>query len=194
SMISSPRPTRAEASDCANAEIDGADAVMYSGKTSVGEFPIVAVETMARIIEKTEELGAERIAPLGSIPHTRGGAITRAAAEVGEILGVKYLVTFTQSGDSAKRMSRLRSSIPLLAFTPDAATHNELALSWGVAPYQVASVANSDEMVGQVDQALQADGLAEPGDLVVVVSGAPVGVPGTTNAMQVHRIGDLDRA
>jgi len=194
SMISSPRPTRAEASDCANAVLDGADAVMLSGETSVGDYPIVAVETMARIIENTEELGAERIAPLGSIPHTRGGAITRAAAEVGEILGVKYLVTFTQSGDSAKRMSRLRSSIPLLAFTPDGSTHNELALSWGVASYQVPSVANSDEMVAQVDQTLRANGLAEPGDLVVVVSGAPVGVPGTTNAMQVHRIGELPGA
>ncbi len=194
SMISSPRPTRAEASDCANAVLDGADAVMLSGETSVGDYPILAVETMARIIENTEELGAERIAPLGSIPHTRGGAITRAAAEVGEILGVKYLVTFTQSGDSANRMSRLRSSIPLLAFTPDAATHNELALSWGVASYQVPSVANSDEMVAQVDQTLQANGLAEPGDLVVVVSGAPVGVPGTTNSLQVHRIGDIAKS
>src|SRR5690554_283199 len=193
SMISSPRPTRAEASDCANAVLDGADAVMLSGETSVGEFPIIAVETMARIIENTEQLGAERIAPLGSIPHTRGGAITRAAAEVGEILGVKYLVTFTQSGDSARRMSRLRSSIPLLAFTPDTPTHNALALSWGVTPYQVPRVANSDEMVGQVDQTLRANGLAEQGDLVVVVSGAPVGVPGTTNSMQVHRIGALGR-
>ena len=191
SMISSPRPTRAEASDCANAVLDGADAVMLSGETSVGDYPIVAVETMARIIENTEQLGAHRIAPLGSIPHTRGGAITRAATEVGEILGAKYLVTFTQSGDSAKRMSRLRSGIPLLAFTPDAATHNELALSWGVDPYQVPSVANSDEMVAQVDQTLRAHGLAEPGDVVVVVSGAPVGVPGTTNSMQVHRIGEV---
>src|SRR5690606_5109494 len=191
SMISSPRPTRAEASDCANAVLDGADAVMLSGETSVGDYPIVAVETMARIIENTEEMGAHRIAPLGSIPHTRGGAITRAAAEVGEILGVKYLVTFTQSGDSAKRMSRLRSSIPLLAFTPDPSTHNELALSWGVESHQVPTVSNSDEMVAQVDQTLRANGLAEAGDLVVVVSGAPVGVPGTTNAMQVHRIGDI---
>src|SRR5690554_179002 len=193
SMISAPRPTRAEASDCANAVLDGADAVMLSGETSVGEYPIEAVRTMARIIESTEELGRERIAPLGWSPQTRGGAITHAAAEVGQTLAVKYLVTFTQSGDSARRMSRLRSSIPLLAFTPDTPTHNALALSWGVTPYQVPRVANSDEMVGQVDQTLRANGLAEQGDLVVVVSGAPVGVPGTTNSMQVHRIGDLDR-
>ncbi|HEY5516388.1 MAG TPA: pyruvate kinase, partial [Pengzhenrongella sp.] len=118
SMISAPRPTRAEASDCANAVLDGADAVMLSGETAMGDFPIEAVRTMARIIENTEEFGAERIAPLGSSPHTHGGAITRAAAEIGESLDVKYLVTFTQSGDSARRMSRLRSTIPLLAFTP----------------------------------------------------------------------------
>ena len=190
SMISAPRPTRAEASDCANAVLDGADAVMLSGETSVGEYPIEAVRTMARIIESTEELGRERIAPLGSTPHTRGGAITRAAAEIGEILGVKYLVTFTQSGDSARRMSRLRSGLPLLAFTPDAAVRNVLSLSWGTQSYEVPSVDSTDAMVRQVDTTLQANGLAETGDLVVVVAGAPVGVAGSTNSILVHRIGD----
>ncbi|MHB1488902.1 MAG: pyruvate kinase, partial [Cellulomonas sp.] len=150
SMISAPRPTRAEASDCANAVLDGADAVMLSGETSVGEYPIEAVRTMARIIENTEELGRERMAPLGSSPHTRGGAITRAAAEVGETLDVKYLVTFTQTGDSARRMSRLRSAIPLLAFTPIASVRSVLSLSWGVQSYQVPAVANTDAMVAQV--------------------------------------------
>lgn len=131
SMISSPRPTRAEASDCANAILDGADAVMLSGETSVGDFPIEAVETMAKIVEATEELGRERIAPLGSTPHTRGGAITRAAAEIGETLGVKYIVTFTQSGDSARRFARLRSPLQHLAFTPRSDVRSVLALSWG---------------------------------------------------------------
>jgi pyruvate kinase len=190
SMTNNPRPTRAEASDCANAVLDGADAVMLSGETSVGDYPIVTVQTMARIIEATEEAGRERIAPLGSTPHTRGGAITRAAAEIGEILGVKYLVTFTQSGDSARRMSRLRSSIPLLAFTPQEHVRNVLSLSWGTQTYQVPEVENTDSMVGQVDTTLQANGLAEVGDLVVVVSGAPVGQPGTTNSILVHKIGD----
>ncbi|MFC8921760.1 pyruvate kinase [Cellulosimicrobium sp. NPDC057127] len=190
SMTTNPRPTRAEASDCANAVLDGADAVMLSGETSVGDYPIVTVQTMARIIEATEEAGRERIAPLGSTPHTRGGAITRAAAEIGEILGVKYLVTFTQSGDSARRMSRLRSSIPLLAFTPREHVRNVLSLSWGTQTYQVPEVENTDAMVGQVDTTLQANGLAEVGDLVVVVSGAPVGQPGTTNSILVHKIGD----
>jgi pyruvate kinase len=169
--------------------LDGADAVMLSGETSVGDYPILTVETMARIIEATEEAGRERIAPLGSTPHTRGGAITRAAAEIGETLGVKYLVTFTQSGDSARRMSRLRSSIPLLAFTPEQHVANTLALTWGTSEYLVPKVENVDAMVEQVDLTLQDQGLAEKGDLVVVVSGAPVGVPGTTNSILVHRIG-----
>jgi pyruvate kinase len=190
SMISAPRPTRAEASDCANAVLDGADAVMLSGETSVGDYPIEAVRTMARIIENTEELGRERMAPLGSTPHTRGGAITRAAAEVGEIVGVKFLVTFTQSGDSARRMSRLRSPIPLLAFTPVTTVRNVLSLSWGVQSFEVAQVGSTDEMVAQVDQTLRANGLAELGDYVVVVSGAPVGVAGTTNSILVHKIGE----
>ncbi|MCL2465141.1 MAG: pyruvate kinase, partial [Micrococcales bacterium] len=129
SMIGNPRPTRAEASDCANAVLDGADAVMLSGETAVGDYPIEAVRTMARIIEATEELGSARIAPLGSVPHTRGGAITRAAAEIGELLQAKYIVTFTESGDSAHRMSRLRCGIPLLACTPVEAVHRQLALS-----------------------------------------------------------------
>ncbi|RHA43101.1 MULTISPECIES: pyruvate kinase [Cellulomonas] len=190
SMTTNPRPTRAETSDCANAVLDGADAVMLSGETSVGDYPIETVRTMARIIEATEELGRERIAPLGSTPHTRGGAITRAAAEIGETVGVKYLVTFTQSGDSARRMSRLRSAIPLLAFTPEHAVRNVLSLSWGVQTYQVPSVGSTDEMVHQVDQTLRANGLAEDGDYVVVVSGAPVGVAGSTNSIVVHKIGD----
>lgn len=189
SMISAPRPTRAEASDCANAVLDGADAVMLSGETSVGEYPIEAVRTMARIIENTEEHGRERIAPLGWSPKTRGGAITRAAAEVGETLGVKHLVTFTQSGDSARRVSRLRSAIPMLAFTPDSSVRNQLALSWGVQTYEVPTVAHTDAMVAQVDQTLRANGLAEDGDLVVIVFGAPVGVTGTTNSLLVHKIG-----
>lgn len=190
SMTTNPRPTRAETSDCANAVLDGADAVMLSGETSVGAYPIETVRTMARIIEATEELGRERIAPLGSTPHTRGGAITRAAAEIGEALGTKYLVTFTQSGDSARRMSRLRSAIPLLAFTPVESVRNRLSLSWGVQTYQVPKVEDTDQMVSQVDSTLRANGLAEIGDYVVVVAGTPVGVVGSTNSIVVHKIGD----
>ncbi|PZR52468.1 pyruvate kinase [Xylanimonas oleitrophica] len=192
SMTNSPRPTRAEASDCANAVLDGADAVMLSGETSVGDYPILTVQTMAQIIEATEKLGADRIAPLGSQPHTRSGVITAAARSIGETLDAKYYVTFTQSGDSARRMSRLRSQIPLLAFTPEPAVRAQLALSWGTQAYEVPKVDSVDAMVSQVDSTLQANGLAEPGDRVVIVSGAPVGVPGTTNSILVHKVGSTD--
>jgi pyruvate kinase len=192
SMITSPRPTRAEASDCANAVLDGADAVMLSGETSVGDFPIEAVRTMARIIEVTEEQGRDRMAALTSTPSTRGGAVTRAAVQIGTNLAVKYLVTFTQSGDSARRMARLRPEIPLLAFSPVESTRNVLSLSWGVQTHLVPEVGNTDDMVRLVDLTLRANKIAEIGDLVVVVAGTPVGVVGSTNTVLVHKIGDED--
>lgn len=190
SMISSPRPTRAETSDCANAVLDGADAVMLSGETSVGAYPIECVRTMARIIEATEEHGLERIAAFSWTPHTRGGVITAAANQIGKTLDAKYLATFTQTGDSARRMSRLRSELPLIAFTPDARVRRQLALSWGVQTMVTGDVPNTDAMVTVVDQRLQEASLVTPGDRVVVVAGAPVGHSGTTNLVQVHTIGD----
>lgn len=190
SMITNSRPTRAEATDCANAVLDGADALMLSGETSVGEFAIEAVQTMARIIQKTEEGGLERIRPLTHAPRTKGGAITKAAVEVGAIVGAKYLVAFTQSGDSARRMSRLRSPIPILALTPDRGTYNRLALSWGVEPMITPVVSHTDEMVKQVDGLLLESKRTTIGDNVMIVAGSPPGIPGSTNAMRVHRMGD----
>jgi pyruvate kinase len=190
SMIETSRPTRAEASDVANAVLDGADALMLSGETSVGKFPIVAVQTMSRIIVKMEENALGSIPPLSGLPRTKGGAITRAAAEVGELLGARFLVAFTQSGDSARRLSRLRSSIPLLAFTPEQAVRSQLALLWGVETFLTPYVKHTDDMVRQVDQALLGAGRVAKGDLVVIVAGSPPGIPGSTNAMRVHRIGD----
>ncbi len=190
SMILSSRPTRAEATDCANAVLDGADALMLSGETSVGAFPIEAVQTMARIIQKTEEGGLDRIRPIKTPPRTKGGAITKAATEVGAIVGAKYLVAFTQSGDSARRMSRLRSPIPILAMTPEIGTYNRLALSWGVESMLAPVVGATDEMVKIVDCALIDSGRAHIGDNVMIVAGAPPGIPGSTNAMRVHVVGD----
>jgi pyruvate kinase len=190
SMITNSRPTRAEATDCANAVLDGADALMLSGETSVGEFAIEAVATMARIIQKTEEGGLERIRPLKHEPRTKGGAITKAAVEVGAIVGAKFLVAFTQSGDSARRMSRLRSPIPILALTPDHGTYNRLALSWGVEPMITPVVSHTDEMVKQVDGLLLESKRTTIGDNVIIVAGSPPGIPGSTNAMRVHRMGD----
>jgi len=190
SMITNSRPTRAEATDCANAVLDGADALMLSGETSVGEFAIEAVQTMSRIIQRTEEGGLERIRPLKHEPRTKGGAITKAAVEVGAIVGAKFLVAFTQSGDSARRMSRLRSPIPILALTPDRGTYNRLALSWGVEPMITPVVSHTDEMVKQVDGLLLESKRTTIGDNVIIVAGSPPGIPGSTNAMRVHRMGD----
>lgn len=190
SMINNSTPTRAEATDCANAVLDGADALMLSGETSVGAFAIETVETMARIISRTEEGGFEMIRALRTVPKTKGGAITKAAAEVGAIVDAKYLVTFTQSGDSARRMARLRSPIPILAFTPEAGTYNRLALSWGVEPEITSMVKHTDEMVKQADTLLIQSQRAKEGQLVVIVAGSPPGIPGSTNAMRVHRVGD----
>jgi pyruvate kinase len=190
SMIESPRPTRAEASDCANAVLDGADAIMLSGETSVGKWPIEAVTTMARIIESVEEHGLERVPALGTLPHTVGGAVTRAAAEIGQLVGAKYLVTFTQSGDSAKRLSRIRSKLPMLAFTPLQTTRSQLALTWGIETYLVPRSYHTDQMAVQVDESLLGDGRCVEGDTVVIVAGSPPGIRGTTNALRVHHIGD----
>jgi pyruvate kinase len=190
SMITNSRPTRAEATDCANAVLDGADALMLSGETSVGDFAIEAVQTMARIIEKTEEEGLDRIRPLTHNPRTKGGAVTKAAAEVGDVLGAKYLVTFTQSGDSARRISRLRSHIPILAITPETGTYNRLALSWGIEPMISPMVKHTDDMVLQADRILIDSHRAVIGDPVMIIAGAPPGIPGSTNAMRVHTVGD----
>jgi pyruvate kinase len=188
SMVSAPRPTRAEASDVANAVLDGADALMLSAETSVGAYPVDAVATMARIIE-----AAERDWPFGppvGAPETTGCAIARSAGEVGAAVGAKALVAFTMTGETARRLARYRSPIPLLAFTTEAATRSQLALTWGTETFLVPPVAHTDDMVRQVETALQDIGRCEPGDVVVIVAGSPPGTPGRTNALRVHRIGD----
>jgi pyruvate kinase len=190
SMIENPRPTRAEVSDCANAVLDGADAIMLSGETSVGKWPTEAVQAMARIIESTEEHGLERVPKLGTVPHTVGGAVTAAAAEMGEQLGAKYLVTFTQLGDSARRLSRIRSKLPMVAFTPLESTRSQLALTWGIKSHLVAAVRHTDQMTAQVDEALLESGDCVEGDTVVIVAGTPPGIPGSTNDVRVHHVGD----
>ena len=190
SMITNSRPTRAEATDCANAVLDGADALMLSGETSVGAFAIEAVQTMARIIEKTEQEALHLIPTLQHNPKTKGGAITKAATEVGLTIGAKVLAAFTKTGDSARRMARLRSPIPILALTPDAATFNQMSLTWGVEPLLTPLVTTTDEMVKQVDAILVETKRVDKGEQIMIVAGSPPGIPGSTNAMRVHRVGD----
>ncbi|HEV2927125.1 MAG TPA: pyruvate kinase, partial [Propionibacteriaceae bacterium] len=189
SMISSPRPTRAEASDVANAVLDGADAVMLSGETSVGQYPVLTVQTMARIIENTESHGLDKMQDIDWDPHTTSGVITKAAAEVGQRIAAKFLVAFTHSGDAARRLSRLRSSIPVLAFTPTEQTRASLTLNWGVESFLVPMVGHTDDMIRQVDAALIDTGRIAEGERVVIVAGSPPGVAGHTNMIRVRRIG-----
>jgi len=190
SMIQNPVPTRAETSDVANAVLDGADAVMLSGETSVGKYPVVTVQTMARIVESTEEHGLERIDPLTNRPRTQGGIITMAAVEVAEFVEAKYLCIFTQGGDSARRMARLRSRIPMIAFTPEESTRRRMAMTWGIRSTIVEMVDHTDRMFIQVDDYLLSHDLAKIGDKVVVISGSPPGIPGSTNDLRVHKVGD----
>jgi pyruvate kinase len=190
SMIGNPRPTRAEASDCANAVLDGADALMLSGETSVGAYPVEAVHTMRRIIGATEKGGLKRIPPLGTVPHTQSGAITRAAASVSEFLAAKYVCVFTTTGDSARRMGRLREPIPMIAFTYDEATRRRMSVMWGVRSVIVPFLQTTDEIVLSVDTYLIDSGLANVGDVVVIVLGSPPGIPGSTNDLRVLRVGD----
>ncbi|WP_042395782.1 pyruvate kinase [Streptacidiphilus carbonis] len=195
SMINASRPTRAEASDVANAVLDGADAVMLSGETSVGKYPTETVRTMARIVCAAEEDIIEGgLPPLteNNKPRTQGGAVARAAAEIGDFLGARYLVAFTQSGDTARRLSRYRSPIPVLAFTYEPAVRSRLSLSWGVETFMGPFVETTDEMVAQVDNALLAIGRCEPGDIVVITAGSPPGLAGSTNLVRVHHVGEDD--
>ena len=190
SMIENPRPTRAEASDCANAVLDGADAVMLSGETSVGAYPVEAVATMARIIEATEEHALDRIEPLGAAPRTQGGTLTLAASEVADFIGAKYICVFTESGDTVRRMSRLRRPMPIIGFTPDPETRRRMELTWGARSYLVDRVGSTDEMFVQVDEVLLDHDRVEIGDKVIIIAGSPPGVVGTTNTLRIHRIGE----
>ena len=189
SMIHASIPTRAETSDVANAVLDGADALMLSGETSVGEFPVETVATMAKIIQSTEENGLDRIPDLGTKPHTHAGAVSLAAMEIAELLGSKYVCVFTESGDSLKRISRLRSSVPVLTFTPNVEIANRLSLVWGAQVFLVPKVDHTDGMFDQVDTTVLAEGLCKAGDEVVVVAGTPPGVSGSTNTLRVHKVG-----
>lgn len=191
SMISNPRPTRAEASDCANAIFDGADAVMLSGETSVGAYPVEAVKTMAQICETAEERGQDFIAPLTDFPRTRSEVVAKAAVDISHSMSeVRLMAMFTQSGHTARQMASWREPIGMIACTPVEATRNQLALVWGVEPYRVSVVTSTDEMVWQLDQLLRAEKLAEVGDEVVMVAGTPPGRPGNTNSIRLHCVGE----
>ena len=163
---------------------------MLSGETSVGKYPIETVRTMARIVSSTESHQLDHMAAIDWQPRSPGGVIAKAAAEVADRVGAKYLVAFTQSGDSAQRLARLRSPIPVLAFTPEAQVRSQLSLTWGVEAFLTSRVEHTDQMVRQVDEELLRIGRVQEGELVVIIAGSPPGIPGSTNALRIHRMGD----
>ena len=196
SMITNSRPTRAEASDVANAILDGADAVMLSAESSVGAYPIETVKTMSKIVVAAEEeLLSKGLQPLvpGKKPRTQGGSVARAACEIADFLNGEALVAFTKSGDTARRLSRYRAAQPILAFTTDESTRNQLALSWGVEAHVVPHVDNTDAMVDLVDAELLKLNRYSNGDTMVITAGSPPGIPGTTNMVRVHHVGGQSR-
>lgn len=188
SMISNSRPTRAEASDVANAVLDGADAVMLSGETSVGKYPQSTVKTMARIVTAAEREG--EVPALTHMPRTKRGVISYAARDIGERLNARAMVAFTTSGDTARRVARLHSRLPLLVFTPNQQVRSQLALTWGAETFLVREVNSTDEIMQVIDEQLLTMENYNAGDTLVVVAGTPPGNEGNTNMIHVHVIGE----
>jgi pyruvate kinase len=189
SMVSSPRPTRAEVSDVANAVLDGADALMLSAETSVGQNPDSAVTTMTRIIEMTENAGDVQIPPIDVSLETRSAALARAATEIAANIDACALAAFSETGATARRVARHRPDTPIVAFTTSDIVQHQLALSWGVQAFTVPKLATTDDMIRQVDSALRRLG-HKRGELAVIVAGTPSGQSGTTNTIRVHRLGE----
>lgn len=188
SMIENTRPTRAEASDVANAVLDGADAVMLSGETSVGVDPQNVVRTMARIVQVAETKGS--VPPLNHVPRTKRGVVSYSGRDIAERLEAKALVAFTASGDTARRLARLHSRLPLLVFTSNDDVRRQLAVSWGCQAILVDPVTDTDNMLKKIDEHLLSMGDYQRDDVVVVVAGTPPGIEGNTNTIQVHQVGE----
>jgi pyruvate kinase len=191
SMITDRRPTRAEVSDVANAVFDGTDAVMLSAESSVGAYPAHTVATMARIVEAAEDMPREApqwVAEDDSDDVGVGDAVAAAACELGRRLGAAALCCFTRTGDTALRLARQRSSLPLLAFAHDESVRARLAFSWGIESAVLAPATTAETLPAEVGRGLAAMGMRQPGSLVVVVSGSRSGVSGCTDSVRVLRI------
>jgi pyruvate kinase len=192
-MIRNPRPTRAEASDVANAILDGSDAIMLSGETAVGRYAVESVKTMARIAEVTE-----RSIPYADWLHraflagSRSvmDAIGQVACEMADELGAKAIITSTVSGVTAQQVASHRPSTPIVAPTPNHDTYRQLALVWGVKPLLVDQFTDTDAMIVTVVEATRRQGLVSDGDLVIITAGVPLGGAGLTNMLKVHRVGE----
>ncbi len=191
SMVTHIRPTRAEVSDVATAIFDGADAIMLSAETASGRYPAEAVEVMARIAARAEEAAlaqdvARRRRQAAGFPE----AVAYAAAMAAHELGARAIVAFTQSGFSARLISHERPDVPIIAFTPSVEVRRRLALSWGVTSRLIRKVETTDEMVDEIERELLGDGSVQTGDTLVIISGSPMWVTGTTNLMKLHHVGE----
>jgi pyruvate kinase len=193
SMIEHPRPTRAEASDVANAIFDNTDAVMLSGETASGKYPIEAVEMMNRIVEAAETAKRQLFPRVGTgeamtipadFPDVTCGIACRAARET----GATHIIAFTFTGTTARLLSRYRPSVPIIAFSPSQEVRRRLALLWGVTPRVLEPLNETEEMVRRVEEELLARGIAKRGDRIVIVFGAPIGQPGKINSLRLHTI------
>jgi len=186
SMIQSPRPTRAEVSDVANAVLDGADAVMLSAETAVGQDPVAAVATMARIVEKAERSVATRVRPQLDAEVSPG--IAAAAVEAARSVGAKVLVAYTESGYTAKLIAAFRPPMPILALTPNERVVHQLALVWGVVAHRVPRVRSADGVMSRARGEVRRRGLATPGERMAIVAGVPLNQPGNTNLLTVQPV------
>jgi len=192
SMIGNPRPTRAEASDVANAVLDGTDALMLSGETAVGKYPVEAVRTMSRIINEIEESAYYRQsldAPALDLPVS-ANAVAHAAVVAGRQLSVKTIAVVTDSGGAARLMSEYRPEARIIALTTDDIAYRRLALYWGVTPVLIEPAFTTDEMIDQVERVLRERALAADGEYVIITMGSPIGAGETTNMLKVHRMRD----
>jgi pyruvate kinase len=187
SMIHSPRPTRAEASDVANAILDGTDALMLSGETAVGEYPEETVKVMSRIAEATEvDYQSRDVHPPRTLPH----AVSAAAHTLADQAEAELVVVFTRSGLSAQLISKERPRAPIVAYTPLERVHRSLALWWGVTPRQSEVAGSTEKLIRWVDQELQTEGVVAPGARVVIMGGMPVAERARTNFIKLHQVGE----
>lgn len=193
SMTDNPRPTRAEASDVANAIFDGTDAVMLSGETAVGKYPVRTVQMMARIIETAEASMREEPPILhggkAGEPLSFPDAIGQAAAAVSMAVSPRAIVAFTQSGSTARLISKRRPRTPIIAFTPSERIWRQLCLCWGTSPRLIAQTAQTDRMVDEVEARLLVEGAVRVGDTLVILAGAPITARAETNLLKLHRVG-----
>jgi len=191
SMIDNPRPSRAEASDVANAVFDGSDSLMLSGETAIGEYPIAAVETMDRIIRDAESHAPQWSCVLADevlITDDDAVATTQAAKALARDRDVAAIAVFTRSGRTAHLMSYTRPRVPIVAFTPEAKTFHQLSLAWGVIPHLVKKANSVEEMIARVRDACLASGLVNPGQQIVLVASLPIGEMGPPNFTLLHTI------